>query len=106
VANTQLRASRACHHIRAMRLADAEPPPKSINCTPQRGFSCARKRNCALPVNFDLRSPQVPTDVNGIVYSRTPAQVVSIATLGSTNGTGGFFPAGARFLAFFPDVSR
>jgi hypothetical protein len=36
----------------------------------------------------------VPTDSNGIVYSRTPAQVISIVTLGSTNGTGGFFPRG------------
>jgi hypothetical protein len=29
-----------------------------------------------------------------IAFSRTPAQVVSIVTLGSMNGTGGFFPEG------------
>lgn len=38
--------------------------------------------------------PQVPTDSNGIVYSRTPMQVVSIVTLGGANGTGGFYPNG------------
>mmetsp|Transcript_9807 Transcript_9807/g.29497 ORF Transcript_9807/g.29497 Transcript_9807/m.29497 type:complete len:376 (+) Transcript_9807:140-1267(+) len=36
----------------------------------------------------------VPTDENGIVYSRTPQQVVSIVTFGSTTGRGGFFPNG------------
>mmetsp|Transcript_13485 Transcript_13485/g.40797 ORF Transcript_13485/g.40797 Transcript_13485/m.40797 type:complete len:290 (-) Transcript_13485:2-871(-) len=36
----------------------------------------------------------VPADENSIAFSRTPAQVLSIVTLGSTNGTGGFFPMG------------
>ena len=35
----------------------------------------------------------VPTDVNGITYSRSTAEVLKIVYLGGT-GIGGFFPAG------------
>ena len=39
-------------------------------------------------------SAQVPVDSNSIVFSRSPAQVVSIVTGGATNGMGLFFPKG------------
>ena len=39
----------------------------------------------------------VPTDVNGIAFSRSPGQVLNIAYLRSTSGDrGGFFPAGVN----------
>ena len=36
----------------------------------------------------------VPVNSQGLVYTRTPAEVLAIVTLGSTNGRGGFFPDG------------
>ncbi len=36
----------------------------------------------------------VPTDANGIVYSRTPQQVLNIVYLSATGVPGGFFPSG------------
>ncbi|KAK9803513.1 hypothetical protein WJX73_000941 [Symbiochloris irregularis] len=36
----------------------------------------------------------VPTDAMGLVYTRTPAEVIAIVTLGASNGRGGFFPDG------------
>ncbi len=47
------------------------------------------------PIN---KSNLVPTDRNGIVYSRTPAQVLNIAYLNPAKGVtkGGFFPKGVN----------
>lgn len=39
------------------------------------------------------RANLVPTDVNSIVFSRTPAQVLNVVYLGQPGG-GGFFPSG------------
>ncbi|KAK9840164.1 hypothetical protein WJX74_004488 [Apatococcus lobatus] len=36
----------------------------------------------------------VPTDIQGITFGRTPQQLINIETLGSSDGTGGFFPSG------------
>ena len=38
----------------------------------------------------------VPTDGNGIAFSRTPAQVLAITYLGSSSTPGGFFPEGVN----------
>ena len=37
-----------------------------------------------------------PTDGNAIAFSRTPAQVLAIAYLGSSSTPGGFFPNGVN----------
>ena len=37
---------------------------------------------------------QVPVNSNAMLFARTPAQVLSIVTLGASNGQGGFFPQG------------
>ena len=34
----------------------------------------------------------IPTDIYGLTFTRTPAQIINILTLGSANGTGVFFP--------------
>ncbi|KAK9834043.1 hypothetical protein WJX81_005369 [Elliptochloris bilobata] len=36
----------------------------------------------------------VPTDIRGLTFSRTPAMVINILTLGSPSGKGSFFPKG------------
>lgn len=36
----------------------------------------------------------VPVDRNSLLYSRTPAQVLAIVTLGGAGNKGGFFPNG------------
>ncbi len=36
----------------------------------------------------------IPTDIQGLTFSRTPAQVIRIVTAGSLNSMGGFFPQG------------
>lgn len=38
----------------------------------------------------------VPTDGNGVTFSRTPQQVLSILTFGASDGRGGFFPNGVN----------
>ena len=35
-----------------------------------------------------------PDDTNSIAFSRSPAQVISVATLANTTGAGGFYPNG------------
>ncbi|KAK9862603.1 hypothetical protein WJX84_007504, partial [Apatococcus fuscideae] len=35
-----------------------------------------------------------PTDVQGLSFSRTPAMIINILTLGNPQGIGGFFPVG------------
>ncbi|KAK9837750.1 hypothetical protein WJX74_004245 [Apatococcus lobatus] len=48
-------------------------------------------RNIAVPAQY---INLIPTDVQGLTFSRTPAQVINILTLGSPTGTGVFFPNG------------
>ncbi|KAK9803530.1 hypothetical protein WJX73_004490 [Symbiochloris irregularis] len=36
----------------------------------------------------------VPVDSMGLVYTRTPQEVINIVTLGASNGRGGFYPNG------------
>jgi len=48
------------------------------------------------PLIFDGGINLVPTDGNGLTLSRTPQQVLAIATNGSPNGRGGFFPNGVQ----------
>ncbi|KAK9839115.1 hypothetical protein WJX74_009810 [Apatococcus lobatus] len=36
----------------------------------------------------------IPTDVQGLTFSRTPQMIINILTLGSPTGVGGFFPSG------------
>ena len=36
----------------------------------------------------------IPTDIQGLTFSRTPAQVIRIVTAGNPNSVGGFFPQG------------
>lgn len=48
-------------------------------------------RTIAVPYNF---INLIPTDVQGLTLDRTPQQIINILTIGSANGTGGFFPNG------------
>ena len=42
----------------------------------------------------DTSINMVPTDIYGLTFTRTPAMLINILTLGSPNGTGVFFPEG------------
>ncbi|RYG35428.1 ferritin-like domain-containing protein [bacterium] len=46
------------------------------------------------PVIVSGRANIVPTDSNGLAFSRSVAQVTSIVTLGGANSQGGFYPNG------------
>ncbi|KAK9839731.1 hypothetical protein WJX84_008142 [Apatococcus fuscideae] len=48
-------------------------------------------RTIAVPASY---INLIPTDVQGITFSRTPAMIINILTLGSPTGTGVFFPNG------------
>eukprot|EP00898_Chlorokybus_atmophyticus_P008903 jgi/Chlat1/9013/Chrsp94S08343 len=49
--------------------------------------------NIAVPT---LKINNVPTDIRGLTFSRTPKQVLNILLMESTNGTCGFFPQGVN----------
>ncbi|KAK9841033.1 hypothetical protein WJX81_006662 [Elliptochloris bilobata] len=44
----------------------------------------------------------VPTDIRGLTFSRTPAMLINILTLGSPSGKGGFFPNGLNGVITSP----
>ena len=52
-----------------------------------------------------LCAVQVPVNSNGMLIGRTPLQVLSLVTMGSANGAGGFYPQGLNGF-FAPSATK